>query len=103
MSKPWNPDSPSRRMRKHRPRKTDDIVVRNDYHGTWHKLLTRFCRPLTQRQMEKCRQKLCPEPGCEVCGGPLKTRGPQDVVIVEGFDLSGNLLVTLEPKRGRLD
>jgi len=90
----WN--SPSWRIRWGKAKLTDDIVLRNDVHGTTHKIRGKFFRRLTAGQIDGCRKKLCPD-GC--CPGPLGVSGPQDVNLVYGFDVQGNELVTPEPFR----
>lgn len=98
----WNPNSPSWRLRKAGGGQYMQLLLTNDYHGTSYTLRTRWYRPLSKEQVSRCRQTLCPEPGCWRCEGALKERGPQDVFVRSGFDINGDECITLEPVRGKL-
>ena len=94
-------ECPSRKRRRHYRSQWDKLIVHNDLHGTQHRFRTRFYRPLTEKQVALCRQSLCPDGRACQCGGVLKERGPQDVVIQVGFDIEGRQTVSFQPVRGR--
>ena len=88
-----------KRKYKPKPRSTCDFVFRNDFHHTSYTMRTRYYKPITPDQMRMCRKTLCGVTDCK-SGGKLGERGPQDAVIVVGWDLTGREVVTLEPLRG---
>ena len=84
-----------------KPRATIDVTLKNDFHRTAYTLRTRLYKPLSPAQIKRCRQILCGIPGC-ACAGDMGVRGPQLFDVVEGFDVTGTTLITIEPLRGTL-
>lgn len=97
----WNPDAPSRRLRKQRRSLNMHITLHNDLHDTRYTFRTRWYVPLTREQITACRQRLCPDKTCQ-CGGHLREHGPNDVLVRVGFDVQGREIVTLEPHKATL-
>ena len=53
------------------------IILLNRFHHTYAALYVDFNRPLSRKQIQRCRRTLCGVPGC-LCGGELKENGPQE-------------------------
>ena len=87
--------------KKPRLRATIDVTLKNDFHRTQYTLRTRLYKPLTPGQIKGCRKILCGVPGCS-CAGDLGIRGPQLFDVIEGFDVTGTTVITIEPLRGTL-